>query len=70
MTSGDKCYVVVDGYRGDDNYIDGNIRIFSTLEKAEEFIKRSKTIMAKGKRPGDKFHDYYNKQTIVEIEIE
>ena len=26
--------------------------------------------MKKGMRPGDKFHDYYDKQTIVEIEIE
>ena len=65
-----RCYLVVDGYRGDDGYIDGNIRIFSTRQKAEEYIKRYQDSMKKGRRPGDKFHDYYNKQTIVEIEIE
>ena len=64
------CYLVVDGYRGDDGYIDGNIRIFSTRQKAEEHIKKYQDSMKKGRRPGDKFHDYYDKQTIVEIEIE
>jgi hypothetical protein len=66
----DKCYVVVDGYHGNDGYIDGNIRIFSTIQKAEEFIKKYKETMKKGRRPGDKFSNYYDKQTIVEIEIE
>ena len=70
MKEQNKCYVVVDGYRGNDNYIDGNIRIFSTLEKAEEFIKKSKEIMKKSKRPGDKFFEYYDEQTIVEFEVE
>ena len=60
----------MDGYCGNDGYIDGNIRIFSTREKAEEFIVQSETEMKKGKRPGDKFHDYYDAQTITEIEIE
>ena len=64
------CYLVVDGYRGDDGYIDGNIRIFSTRQKAEDHIKKYQESMKKGRRPGDKFHDYYDKQTIVEIEIE
>ena len=68
--SGDKCYLVVDGYRGNDGYIDGNVRIFSTRQKAEEHIKKYQDSMKKGMRPGDKFHDYYNKQTIVEVEIE
>lgn len=62
----DKCYVVVDGYCGND----GNIRIFSTRKKAEEFIEKSKLEVKKSKRPGDKFHDYYDAQTIVEFEIE
>ena len=70
MNKKNKCFIVVDGYIGNDHYIDGNIRVFSTYEKAEEFIAKSKEIMKKGKRPGDKFHDYYNKQTIVEFEIE
>ena len=65
-----KCYVVVDGYCGNDDYIDGNIRVFSTREKAVEFIEKSKTEMKKGKRPGDKFSDYYDNQTITKIEIE
>ena len=64
------CYLVVDGYRGDDGYIDGNIRIFSTRQKAEDHIKKYQESMKKGRRPVDKFHDYYDKQTIVEIEIE
>ena len=64
------CFVVVDGYLGDDGYIDGNIRIFSTRKKAEEYIKKHKEFMKKGMRPGDKFHDYYDKRTVVEIEIE
>lgn len=60
-------YVVIDG---DDGYIDGTIRIFSTREKAEDFIKKYKETMKKGRRPGDKFSDYYDKQTIREMEIE
>ena len=64
------CYLVVDGYRGDDGYIDGNIRIFSTKQKAEDHIKKYQDSMKKGRRPGDKFYDYYDKQTILEIEIE
>ena len=69
-TMNNVCYVVVDGYHGNDDYIDGMIRIFSTREKAEEFIKKYKDIMKKGKRPGDKFSDYYDTQTIVEVEVE
>ena len=65
-----KCYVVIDGYNGNDGYIDGTIRIFSTRGKAEEFIKKYKEAMKKGRRPGDKFSDYYDNQTIREIEIE
>ena len=68
--SEDKCYLVVDGYRGNDGYIDGNIRIFSTRQKAEDHMKKYQDSMKKGMRPGDKFHAYYNKQTIVEVEIE
>ena len=68
--SEDKCYLVVDGYCGDDRYIDGNIRIFSTRQKAEDHVKSYQDSMKKGMRPGDKFHDYYNKQTIVEVDIE
>ena len=64
------CYMVVDGYRGNDGYIDGNIRIFSTRQKAEEHIKKYQESMKKHQRPGDKFQEYYDKQTIVEIEIE
>ncbi len=69
MTSSNTCFVVVDGYHGDDGYIDGTIRIFSTRQKAEEFIKKLKEEMKKGKRPGEQFSDYYN-QTVMEIEIE
>ena len=69
MLKSNKCYLVVDGYRGNDGYIDGTIRIFSTRQKAEEFIKKLKEEMKKGKRPGEQFSDYY-KQTIMEIEIE
>ena len=65
-----KCYVVVDGYHGNDGYIDGTIRIFSTKQRAEEYIKKYKEKMKKGRRPGDKFSDYYDTQTITEIEIE
>lgn len=65
-----KCYVVIDGYHGNDDYIDGTIRIFSTKQKSEEFIKKYKETMKKGKRPGDKFSDYYDSQTITEIEVE
>ena len=70
MTENISCYLVVDGYCGNDGYIDGTIRIFSTRQKAEEYIKKHQNSMKKGMRPGDKFHDYYDKQTIVEIEIE
>ena len=57
-----RCFVVVDGYLGDDGYIDGNIRIFSTQQKAEEYIKKYQEFMKKGLRPGDKFHDYYDSE--------
>jgi len=40
MTKNEICYVVVDGHHGDDDHIDGRIRVFSTVQKAEEFIKR------------------------------
>ena len=70
LQESEKCYVVVDGYCGNDGYIDGNIRVFSTREKAEEFIEKSRMEMKKGKRPGDKFYDYYDNQTIAEFEIE
>ncbi|MDH3765914.1 MAG: hypothetical protein OER82_08900 [Nitrosopumilus sp.] len=70
MTSSNTCFVVVDGYHGNDGYIDGTIRIFSTRQKAEEFIKKYKDTMKKGRRPGDKFSDYYDEQTIMEIDIE
>ena len=66
----DKCYLVVNGYLGDDGYIDGNIRIFSTRQKAEEYIKKHEDFMREGRRPGDKFHDYYNKRAIIEMDIE
>ena len=69
MTSNNTCYVVINGYRGDDGYIDGTIRIFSTRQKAEEHIKKLKEEMKKGKRPGEQFSDYYD-QTMIEIEIE
>lgn len=69
MTPSNICYVVVNGYHGDDGYIDGTIRIFSTSQKAEEFIKTLKEEMKKRKRPGEQFSDYYN-QTVMEIEIE
>jgi len=69
MTLSNICYVVVDGYHGNDGYVDGTIRIFSTRQKAEEFIKKLKKEMKKGKRPGEQFSDYYN-QTVMEIEIE
>ncbi|MDH3696458.1 MAG: hypothetical protein OEQ15_03990 [Nitrosopumilus sp.] len=69
MTSNNTCYVVVNGYHGDDGYIDGTIRIFSTRQKAEEFIKKLQEEMKKAKRPGEQFSDYYN-QTIMEIEME
>jgi hypothetical protein len=69
MTSNNTCFVVVDWYQGDDGYIDGTIRIFSTRQKAEEFIKKLKEEMKKGRRPGEQFSDYYN-QTVMEIEIE
>ena len=70
MRRQDKFYIVVDDYRGNDNYIDGNIQIFSTLEKVEEFIKKSKEIMKKSKRSGDKFFEYYDEQTIVGCKVE
>ena len=70
MTSSNTCFVVVDGYHGNDGYIDATIRIFSTRQKAEEFIKKYKDTMKKGRRPGDKFSDYYDEQTIMEIDIE
>ena len=69
MTSSNTCYVVINGYHGDDGYIDGTIRIFSTRQKAEEFIEKLKEEMKKRKRPGEQFSDYYN-QTVMEIEIE
>ncbi len=69
MTSSNTCFVVVDGYHGNDGYIDGTIRIFSTRVKAEEFIKKLKEEMKNGKRPGEQFSDYYN-QIVMEIEIE
>lgn len=69
MTSSNTCFVVVNGYNGNDGYIDGTIRIFSTRQKAEEFINELKEEMKKRKRPGEQFSDYYN-QTIMEIEIE
>ena len=69
MTSNNTCFVVVDGYHGDDDYIDGTIRIFSTRQKAEEHIKKLKEEMKKRKRPGEQFSNYYN-QTVMEIEIE
>ena len=69
MTFSNKCFVVVNGYHGDDGYIDGTIRIFSTGQKAEEFIKKLKEEMKKGKRPGEQFSDYYN-QTVLEVEME
>ena len=69
MTFSNRCFVVVHGYHGNDGYIDGTIRIFSTRQKAEEFIKKLKEEMKKGKRPGEQFSDYYN-QTITEVEIE
>ena len=69
MASSNTCYVVVDGYRGNDGYIDGTIQIFSTLQKAEEFIKNLQEEMKKGKRPGEQFSDYYS-QTVMEVEME
>jgi len=69
MTLSNICYVVVDGYHGNDGYVDGTIRIFSTRQKAEEFIKKLKEEMKKGKMPGEQFSDYYN-QIIMEMEIE
>ena len=63
------CYVVVDGYHGNDSYIDGTIRIFLTRQKAEEHIKNLKKEMKKGKRSGEQFSDYYD-QTVMEIEME
>ena len=63
------CYVVVHGYHGNDGYIDGTIRIFSTRQKAEDFIKKLDEEMKKRKRPGEQFSDYYT-QTIMEMEIE
>ena len=68
MTFNKTCFIVVDGYNGDDGYIDGTIRIFSIRVKAEEHIKKLKEEMKKGKRPGEQFSDYYN-QTVMEIEI-
>ena len=44
--------------------------MFSTKQKAEEYIKKYKETMKKGRRPGDKFSDYHDSQTITEIEIE
>jgi len=70
MTSSNTCFIVVDGYNGNDGYIDGTIRIFSTRQKAEEFIRKYKDTMKKGRRPGDKFSDYYDEQTIMEMDIE
>ncbi len=70
MTEPNVCFVVVDGYHGNDGYIDGNIRIFSTRQKAEGFIRKYKDTMKKSKRPGDKFAEYYDDQTIVEIEMD
>ena len=46
MSENNSCFVVVDG---DDGYVDGTIRIFSTRQKAEEFIKKYKETMKKGK---------------------
>ena len=69
MTGNNICYIVVNGYHGDDDYIDGTIRIFSTRQKAEEHIKRLKEEMEKGKRPGEQFSDYYD-QTIMEMDME
>ena len=63
------CYVVVDGYHGNDGYIDGTIRIFSTRQKAEGYIKNLQEEMKQGKRPGEQFSDYYD-QSIIEVEIE
>ena len=60
-------YVVVDGYHGNDGYIDGRIRIFSTRPKAEEFIKKHKETIGKGGKPGDQFPDFYDDQTIMEM---
>lgn len=65
----DICYVVVDGYHGNDGYIDGTIRIFLTRQKDEEHIKNLKKEMKKDKRPGEQFSDYYD-QTVMEIEME
>jgi len=62
-------YAVIDGYHGNDGYIDGTIRILSTRQKAEEHVTKLKEEMKKGKRPDEQFSDYYN-QTIMEIEIE
>ena len=70
MTIEKTCYVVVDGYHGSDGYIDGRIRIFSTNQKAEEFIKKHKETIRKGGKPGDQFPDFYDDQTIIKIEIE
>jgi hypothetical protein len=69
MTSSNTCFVVVDGYHGNDGYIDGTVRIFSTRVKAEEHIKKLKEEMKKGKRPGEQFSDYYD-QIVMEVEIE
>ena len=69
MTFNKTCFIVVNGYHGDDGYIDGTLRIFSTRQKAEEHIKKLKEEMKKGKRPGEQFSDYYN-QTVMEVEIE
>ncbi len=69
MAESKTCYVVVDGYHGNDGYIDGTIRIFSTRQKAEEFIKKLQEEMKKGKRPGEQFSNYYD-QTVMEIEME
>ena len=69
MASEKTCFIVVDGYHGDDGYIDGTIRILSTLVKAEEHVKKLKEEMKKGKRPGEQFSDYYN-QTVMDVEIE
>ena len=69
MTSNNTCYVVVDGYHVNDGHVDGRIRIFSTLQKAEIFIEKLQEEMKKGKRPGEQFSDYYD-QTVMEVKME
>lgn len=60
MTVSEKCFVVTNGYEGNENYIDGNIMIFSTREKAERYLKKLQ----------EESPEFYKDNSVMEFDVQ